>query len=765
MPDGTSPFVDVSPPASAPSAAAPNAGQRRRQETEARVAEISSLLSALEEAAAEGTAPATRLPPPPKAPDDHESRLVQVRLGMASSLFTALRHKHSATASHSLRVALGCSTWALYKRLDEDTRDVVELAALLHDVGKIGAPDALLAKTAPFTPAEEAELQRHWEFGVNILACCCSEPRILDAVRYAGMHFDGGGHAAEVTGDRLPLESRMIAIVDAFDAMTAAQTNLSPMSRNQALERLSAGAGTLFDPILVQQFNELLSHGQDALMQQVAGHWFNELGKKQTELPWQTPGVVEALPQTVAAPNSLAMFEQKLLDAMHDGVVFVDAHSSILLWSKGAERLTGVSATAAKSRQFVPSLLDMCNTAGRRVRDESCPVARALVSGAQLRQRLEILGRSGGHVAIDLHAIPVHSPDCELLGATVLLHDAEPEASLEEKCEALHAEVTKDPMTKVANRAEFDRMQALFMEAHQQAGSPCSLIMADIDHFKSINDTYGHQAGDEAIITVANLLKQMCRAGDLVARYGGEEFAVLCADCSAADAVKRAEQIRRKLSETPHAVLGNKRITASFGVSQLQVGDTTESMLRRADQALLLAKEKGRNQVIQLGGSMEEQPKKKRWWNFGGFRAQPLIETTLSTDVPINVAIEKLRGFVTDQRARIISTRENRVEMEISTEQMGLHRRSADRPMPFRIEMEFSEQRFERKNNVGLAAGSYALTVAKVTIRPRRSRNRRKHELEDRARLILQSLKGYLMAQEVTGNDETAGQLAGAGAK
>src|SRR6185503_1280592 len=142
-------------------------------------------------------------------------------------------------------------------------------------------------------------------------------------------------------------------------------------------------------------------------------------------------------------------------------------------------------------------------------------------------------------------AIPVHGDDGQVQGATILLHDAEPEASLEEKCEALHAEVTKDPMTKVANRAEFDRMQALFMETHQQAGQPCSLIMADIDHFKSINDTYGHQAGDEAIITIANLLKQTCRAGDLVARYGGEEFAVLCADCSAADAARRAEQLRR----------------------------------------------------------------------------------------------------------------------------------------------------------------------------------------------------------------------------
>jgi diguanylate cyclase (GGDEF)-like protein len=390
----------------------------------------------------------------------------------------------------------------------------------------------------------------------------------------------------------------------------------------------------------------------------------------------------------------------------------------------------------------------MCNTAGRRVRDEACPVARALASGAQLRQRLEILGRQGGHVAIDLHAIPVHSKDGDLLGATVVLHDAEPEASLEEKCEALHAEVTKDPMTKVANRAEFDRMQALFMEAHQQAGLPCSLIMTDIDHFKHINDTYGHQAGDEAIITVANLLQGMCRSGDLVARYGGEEFAVLCADCNMADAAARAEQIRRKLSETTHSSLGNKRITASFGVTELQVNDSPEAMLRRADSGLLMAKEQGRNQVVQVGPRMQQPPKKKKWWSFGSLRAQPIIDTMLTTDVPIDIAIQKLRGFVSDHKAKVISTRENHIEMEISGDAVGQNRRKGDRPDLFRVELEFNEKRIEKTNNVGLAKGSYAVSTAQVTIRPRRSRNRRQGDQAEKARLILQRLKAYLMAKE-----------------
>jgi diguanylate cyclase (GGDEF)-like protein len=285
--------------------------------------------------------------------------------------------------------------------------------------------------------------------------------------------------------------------------------------------------------------------------------------------------------------------------------------------------------------------------------------------------------------------------------------------------------------------------------------------MTDIDHFKSINDTFGHQAGDEAIITVANLLKQMCRAGDLVARYGGEEFAVLCADCTAESATARADQIRKKLSETPHANLGNRRLTASFGVAQLQPGDSAETMLGRADRALLMAKEQGRNRVVQLGAAMDrEQPRPRKWWSFGSLKPQPLVEAALTTEVPINIAIEKLRGFVSDQKARVISIRDNSVEMEISSEHMGLHRRQSDRPSMFRIELAFSEQRTERTNSFGLAAGSYSETIAKVVVRPKRRRDRRTDDQADRARLIMQSLKAYLMAKEVdVERDATSEQL------
>lgn len=668
------------------------------------------------------------------------------RLGLASSLFTLLRHRDPAAAAHSLRVALGCSSWALYKQFDDQTRDVVEIAALLHEIGSVAMPDAALAQCARGQLAEPAELAARRAAAAETLAGCQCPARVIEAVRHVDAVFAGDNGELRVSGDGIPLEARMIAVVDAYDQLTSGRAG-ETLSRTAALARLTDLAGESLDPILVAQFADVLAQGEAALTEQVAARWLSN----PTEFPWQV--AAKQSKGTTAEPESTAtagpsLFEQKLIDAMHDGVLFVDATSRIFLWSKGAERLSGVSAGAAMKRKFAPSLLDMCNSVGRRVSDDACPVSRALASNSQIRQRLLILGRGGKHVAVDLHAIPVLGHDHELIGATVLLHDAQPEASLEEKCEALHAETTMDPMTKVANRAEFDRMQLLFMEAHQQAGQPCSLIMTDIDHFKSINDTYGHQSGDEAIIMVAGLLRDMCRSGDLVARYGGEEFAVLCADCNMEDAARRAEQIRRKLAETPHAFLGGKRLTASFGVTQLQGGDTPETMLRRADQALYSAKEQGRNQVVQMGDGMNKEEKKRGWFGFGSLKTKPVIQAKLTTGVPKDIAVEKLAGLVTDVDARIVSNREDHVEIELTSDRVGQNRRSGDRVIAYRIELDFSEQRRERSNGVGLARGSYVETVIAVSIRPKRARSRRRAEMMDRARLILQTIKGYLMAKE-----------------
>jgi len=331
----------------------------------------------------------------------------------------------------------------------------------------------------------------------------------------------------------------------------------------------------------------------------------------------------------------------------------------------------------------------------------------------------------------------------------VLLHDASSQITLEQRIQSLHEQATRDPLTQVANRAEFDRILASCVESHLERRLPCSLILCDIDHFKRVNDTFGHQPGDEVLVTFAALLRRHCRSGDLVARYGGEEFVMLCADCDNATATRRAEELRAEIAEFPMAAIDGKCISASFGVTEVQSGDTPETMLRRADRALYQAKSNGRNTVVQLGSGIAggEIAAKRRGWLSWLIPPAPelVLERTLATSVPFNVVIEKMKGFVADHHAQIDSITENYLVLRLEGDHGPSARRVTDRPVPFVIEMRFEES---GPPGQGRGTGKVVRTIVHVSIRPQRGRDRRRRDVLERAQRLASSLKSYLVAQD-----------------
>ncbi|MCE9545897.1 MAG: diguanylate cyclase [Planctomycetia bacterium] len=684
----------------------------------------------------------------------HDNRLVQVRLGIATGLFTALRCKHAPTAAHSLRVALGCSRWALALGLSQEQLDELEVAALLHDIGKVGVPDNVMLKPGTLSGAEAATMDRQRRMGIEILRGCCASQAVLDIVYHSPAWFDGRRTNFRLSGEGLPLGARMLAIVDAFDSMTSNHVYRRALPRERALAELYQFSGSQFDPLLVKHFAWLHEGDQAALAQSVARRWLADLdtpglSSAKTDALWQRSAVA-AEPEDF---SSESLFQKKLLENMRDGVVFVDSNRQIQLWNRGIERLTGLTASSVVQQTWSPGLISMSDENGKLIADEDCPVQFVLQSGVQSIRRLMIANRQNRQVSCDVHIVPVIGSDGATYGANLLVHDASPEISLEEQCQSLHEKATRDPMTQVANRAEFDRAHRLFVETHLERGLPCSIVMCDIDFFKQVNDTYGHLAGDEAIKTFAQLLKQMCRPGDLVARYGGEEFVVLCADCDTSTASNRAEQIRRTLCSLRLAVLGGNTLAASFGVTELQPGDTDETMLRRADRALLLAKEGGRNTVVQLGSGTydsPEMPMKQGWWFWWRKTARPeqLLDRLLVTPVPLKVAVEKLRGFVADHHATIDGVDKNRVMLRVEADGFSLLRRSSDRPVAFLVDLSFSEEMARVDHGSGARNANQLRTKVHVTVRPKRHRDRRRGEAIKRARMLLSSLQSYLMAHD-----------------
>jgi len=706
---------------------------------DARMSELSSLLAAVEDSCHSPERQTVR------ADDSYENHLAQVRLGIATSLFLALKSKHGPSAAHSLRVAISCSSWAMILGMDNKLRDEVEVAALLHDVGKIGVPDYVLMKPGKLTADEQVAMERHRRLTVEILSACSASQNVLDVVANTGAWYNGCREGFTIQGEEIPLGARMVTIIDAFDAMTTDHVYRRAMSRERAIAELFEYAGTQFDPHLVRKFCSFISTDQTRMQEIAVRRWLAELRPEASKSFWKL-GKADIANE----PSKETFFQQRLLDSMTDAVVFVDPSLQILFWNRAAERLTGIASEAVVNKLWSPPLVNMKDTSSAAVAPEECPVAKSIRDCEQWAQRCEIRDRSGEQIQVDMIVTPVSAKNGVIMGATLLLHDATSQVSLEQRVQTLHEKATRDPLTGVANRSEFDRFHRQFVVDHLASGVPCSLIISDLDFFKKVNDNYGHQAGDEALVSFASLLRRHCRNGDLVARYGGEEFVLLCADCDNATATKRAQQIRLELSEMPQPMLGGRCLTASFGVTEVQNGDTPEAMLRRSDRALLQAKDNGRNQVVQLGvglaGKEEESGVLSNWLSWFRTTAPSLlIEKRLITAVPLNVSVEKLRGFVADHHAEILSIDSRRVVMRVDGENLPLARRDNDRPVPFLIEVEFDQITEPDENRSGRTVQR---TVMKTTIRPKRDRDRRKRDAIERAKQLFTSLKSYLIAQE-----------------
>ncbi len=172
---------------------------------------------------------------------------------------------------------------------------------------------------------------------------------------------------------------------------------------------------------------------------------------------------------------------------------------------------------------------------------------------------------------------------------------AEAHAELVLKTKELEILSATDRLTGVYNRLKLDESLGAELERSNRYGNALSIILLDIDHFKAVNDTYGHQAGDKVLCRLAALFKERVRRTDILGRWGGEEFMILCPETDIASAGALAEQLRLAIEDAPFPVGG--KVTVSFGVARHKGGDTVGSVISRADEALYRAKQKGRNRV------------------------------------------------------------------------------------------------------------------------------------------------------------------------
>jgi diguanylate cyclase len=175
--------------------------------------------------------------------------------------------------------------------------------------------------------------------------------------------------------------------------------------------------------------------------------------------------------------------------------------------------------------------------------------------------------------------------------------------ALQAQLEMAEAEASRDGLTGVANRAQFNRVFAQYVAQAREKDMPLALAMLDVDNFKQINDTHGHPVGDRVLVCAAKWLLDSLRKTDFVARYGGEEFAVLLPYATAAQTEDRLVRLLQQVADScyEYDLLGKKervRFTLSCGLADLQADESAEDLLQRTDQALYEAKKTGKNKVV-----------------------------------------------------------------------------------------------------------------------------------------------------------------------
>ena len=308
------------------------------------------------------------------------------------------------------------------------------------------------------------------------------------------------------------------------------------------------------------------------------------------------------------------------LDFLGEGVVMLDQKHDIVLANLAFASKIGKDVDDLMGQPLSNMAWHASDAKGKRVKEKNLPWVKAMKEGdMQVECLLSLKTEAGEKRDFSINSSPIMDGGKNARGAIATFND---ETALQqanavlvdmmdrlnnsqEQAQAQNVELqrlaTQDPLTNCLNRRSFFEQTDLAWAKSVAEGQPLSCIMSDIDHFKSVNDNFGHAAGDQVIEAVAKLLISSFRETDLVCRYGGEEFCVLMPGAELGEAVKVAEKARAAIAKAVGGKLkakGPPEVTSSFGVSTLAHGaaDIAE-LLNQADKALYLAKQSGRNRV------------------------------------------------------------------------------------------------------------------------------------------------------------------------
>jgi diguanylate cyclase (GGDEF)-like protein/PAS domain S-box-containing protein len=291
-------------------------------------------------------------------------------------------------------------------------------------------------------------------------------------------------------------------------------------------------------------------------------------------------------------------FFKGLLDNLYDGVYYVDPERTILYWNKGAERLTGYSSAEVLGTRCWDNILMHVDADGTSLCASGCPLQRSMQSGDPLESEVFLHHKNGHRVPVRVRAAPLRDSAGNVIGAVEIFSDNSEKINSLDMIEELQRKAFLDPLTGLANRRYLDTSLPARFDEIARYGWQFGVIMMDIDHFKTVNDRYGHYVGDEALKMVARTLLNSSRSSDIVGRWGGEEFIAVLPNVTALRLRMSAERHRALVEQSSLPLeSGPLTLTISAGATLVLPGDTSATLIKRADKLLYESKANGRNRV------------------------------------------------------------------------------------------------------------------------------------------------------------------------
>ena len=286
---------------------------------------------------------------------------------------------------------------------------------------------------------------------------------------------------------------------------------------------------------------------------------------------------------------------QVTLQSIGDAVISTDAEGRIEYINPVAESLTAWSLAEARGRP-IGEVLNLVNEITREPIDNPLVCALGRGESGAAADHSVLITRSGQEVAIQESAAPICDRQGRVIGAVIVFHDVTKERRLKR---ALSYQASHDALTGLINRREFDNRLHAAVQTAQRGEGAYALLYIDLDNFKVVNDTCGHQAGDRLLRDVTGLLQTRVRASDTIARLGGDEFGVLLEDCTLEQATRIAEGVRQAIRDY-RFMWGASTLSVGASVGVVQIKPDTQnvaSIMSAADIACYAAKDEGRNRI------------------------------------------------------------------------------------------------------------------------------------------------------------------------